>query len=95
MFNQLKRDYQSRGVEIIAISLDEEGAAKVKPFVKAHSMDYTQVVGDQATAGAFKIDDSTLPVTLLIDKQGRIRFRHVSITKKEVLEGEITQLMNE
>lgn len=95
MFNQLKRDYQSRGVEIIAISLDEEGAAKVKPFVKAHSMDYTQVVGEQATAGAFKIDDSTLPVTLLIDKQGRIRFRHVGITKKEVLEGEITQLMNE
>lgn len=95
MFNQLRRDYQSRGVEIIAISLDEEGAAKVKPFVKAHPMNYTQVVGDHETAGAFKIDDSTLPVTLLVDKQGRIRFRHVGITKKEVLEGEIGQLMNE
>ena len=95
MFNQLKKDYQSRGVEIIAISLDEEGAAKVKPFVKAHPMDYTQVVGDQGTAAAFKVDDSTLPVTLLIDKQGRMRFRHVGITQKDVLEGEIAQLMNE
>jgi thioredoxin:protein disulfide reductase len=95
MFNQLKREYQPRGVEVIAISLDEEGAAKVKPFLKAHPMDYTQVIGDQSTAAAFSVDDSTLPVTLLIDKQGRIRFRHVGIVKKDVLETEINQLLNE
>lgn len=95
MFNQLKKDYQPRGVEVIAISLDEEGAAKVKPFLKAHPMDYTQVIGDQSTAPAFKVDDSTLPVTILIDKQGRIRFRHVGITTKDVLEAEINQLVNE
>ncbi len=95
MFNQLKKDYQPRGVEVIAISLDEEGAAKVKPFLKAHPMDYTQIIGDQSTAAAFKVDDSTLPVTLLIDKQGRIRFRHVGITNQEVFEGEMKQLLNE
>ncbi len=95
MFNQLKKEYQPRGVEVIAISLDEKGAAKVKPFLKAHPMSYTQVIGDQTTAAAFKVDDSTLPVTLLIDKQGRIRFRHVGITTKDVLEGEINQLLNE
>jgi len=95
MFNQLKKDYQPRGVEVIAISLDEEGAAKVRPFVKAHPMDYTQVVGDRTGAGAFNVDDSTLPVTILIDKQGRIRYRHIGITKKEVFEAELTQLMKE
>ena len=95
MFNQLKKDYQPRGVEVIAISLDEEGAAKVKPFLKAHPMDYTQIIGDRSTAAAFNVDDSTLPVTLLIDKQGRIRFRHVGITKKDVFETEISQLLNE
>ena len=95
MFNQLKKDYQARGLEVIAISLDEEGAAKVKPFVKAHPMDYTQVIGDQSTAPAFKVDDSTLPVTILIDKQGRIRFRHIGITKKDVFESEINQLLSE
>jgi len=95
MFNQLRKDYQPRGVEVIAISLDEEGAAKVKPFLKAHPMDYTQVVGDQSTSAGFKVDDSTLPVTLLIDKQGRIRFRHIGITKKDVLEAEINQLVAE
>ncbi|MEK6406022.1 MAG: cytochrome c biogenesis protein CcdA [Acidobacteriota bacterium] len=95
MFNQLKKDYQPRGVEVVAISLDEEGAAKVKPFLKAHPMDYTQVIGDRSTAGAFNVDDSSLPVTLLIDRQGRIRFRHVGIVKKDVLDLEINQLLNE
>jgi thiol:disulfide interchange protein DsbD len=95
MFNQLKKDYQPRGVEVIAISLDEEGAAKVKPFLKAHPMDYTQTIGDEPTAAAFKVDSSTLPVTLLIDKQGRIRFRHVGITTKDKLEGEIGLLLSE
>jgi thiol:disulfide interchange protein DsbD len=95
MFNQLKEDYQSKGVEVIAISLDEEGASKVKPFLKAHPMDYTQIIGDQNTAKDFNVDDSTLPVTLLIDKQRRIRFRHIGITKKDVLEAEINQLLNE
>jgi len=95
MFNQLKKDYQPRGVEVLAISLDEEGAAKVKPFVKAHPMDYSVTIGDQATADAFNFDPSTLPVTLVVDKQGRIRFKHVGVTKKEVFETEINQLLNE
>lgn len=95
MFNELKKDYQPRGVEVVAISLDEEGAVKVKPFLKAHPMNYTQTIGDESTATAFKVDSSTLPVTLLIDKLGRIRFRHVGIVKKEVLEAEISQLLAE
>ena len=95
MFNQLKKQYQPRGVEVIAISLDEEGASKVKPFLKAHPMDYTQVIGDEPTARAFNVSVDTLPVTLLIDKQGRIRFRHVGITKKDLLEAETNQLLGE
>ncbi|HSB11359.1 MAG TPA: cytochrome c biogenesis protein CcdA [Blastocatellia bacterium] len=95
MFNQLQKEYQPRGLEVIAISLDEEGAAKVKPFLKAHPMDYTQVIGDQSTAAAFNVSADTLPVTLVIDKQGRIRFRHVGVTKKDVLETEINQLLGE
>jgi len=58
-------------------------------------MDYTQTIGDEGTATSFKVDSSTLPVTLLIDKQGRIRFRHVGIVKKDVLETEINQLLGE
>ena len=80
---------------MIAISLDEEGADIVKPFLKKHPMSYTQAIGDQKTAQAFKVNDSSLPVALVVDKQGRIRFRHVGVTKKEVFEANLEQLMKE
>jgi hypothetical protein len=66
----------------------------VKLFPKAHPMDYAQVVGDQNTA-AFNAPDSSLPVTLLIDKRGRVRFRHVGLTRKDAFETESNQLPNE
>ncbi|MFP5261862.1 MAG: cytochrome c biogenesis protein CcdA [Blastocatellia bacterium] len=94
-FNQLIRDYKERGLEIIAVSLDEEGAAKVKPFLKENPMSYTQVIGDRAAASAFDVDDSKLPVAVILDRQGRVRFRHVGLTKREVFESEINQLLAE
>jgi thiol:disulfide interchange protein DsbD len=95
MFNQFDKEYRSKGLEIVAVSLDVEGAAKVKPFLKKYPMSYTQAVGDKEFAGKFSVEDSSLPVAFLIDKQGRIRFKHVGITKKEVFEAEIKQLLGE
>ena len=95
MFNLFDKDYKERGLEIVGVSLDEEGAAKVKPFLKENPMNYRVAVGDQKTSAAFKIDDSMLPVTLLIDKQGRVRFKHVGLAKKEEFESEINLLLNE
>jgi len=96
MFNQFIKDYKARGLEIVGISLDEEGAPKVKPFVKDNPMNYTIAVGDKQTAAAFKVDDNQLPVTLIADKQGRIRYRHIGLPKsKDEFESKITELLNE
>ncbi|MEK6300268.1 MAG: cytochrome c biogenesis protein CcdA [Acidobacteriota bacterium] len=95
IFNQLGKDYKAQGFEVIAVSLDEEGAAKVKPFLKQHPMNYTQTIGDQKIAGELGVGESSLPVALLVDKQGRIRFKHVGRTEKDVFEAEIKQLLEE
>jgi thioredoxin:protein disulfide reductase len=96
MFNQFTKDYKARGLEVVGISLDEEGVTKVKPFVKENAMNYTVGIGDKQTAAAFNVDDSQLPVTLIADKQGRIRYRHVGLPKsKDEFEAKITELLNE
>jgi len=95
MFNDLSKQYKAQGFEMIATSLDEEGATVVKPFLKSHPMDYSQTIGDAQIAEQFKVSDSALPVAVLIDKQGRIRFTHKGITKKEVFEEQIKQLLIE
>jgi thioredoxin:protein disulfide reductase len=95
MFNDLTKQYKAQGFEMIAVSLDEEGAEKVKPFLKKHPMNYTQTLGDQSLAELFKVSDSALPVAILIDKQGRQRFLHKGITERAVFEGQIKQLLGE
>lgn len=95
MFNELIKQYKDQGLELVAISLDEEGAEKVKPFLKRYPMNYTQAVGDKSIAAQFSVEDSSLPVAFLIDKQGRIRFKHVGVTKKDAFESEIKQLLAE
>ncbi|HUK89819.1 MAG TPA: redoxin family protein, partial [Blastocatellia bacterium] len=94
MFNSFSKDYKDRGVEIIAPSTDAEGAAKVKPFVKQHNMEYSIATADESTAKAFGVGE-VLPVTLIVDKQGRIRFSHTGITEKDKLQSEIDQLVKE
>jgi thiol:disulfide interchange protein DsbD len=94
-FNQLKKEYGEDGLEVVAISLDEEGASKVRPFLKEHPTSYTQVIGDSAVASAFSVEDSSLPVAVVIDRQGRIRFRHTGVTSRQTFEGEIQQLLAE
>jgi thiol:disulfide interchange protein DsbD len=95
IFNDLNKQYKASGLELIAISLDDEGARIVKPFLKEHPTNYTQTIKDQTTAEIFKVDESALPVALIVDKQGRVRFRHVGKTEKEVFDAEIKQLLAE
>lgn len=94
-FNQLDREYKKQGLVIVAVSLDEEGAAKVKPFLKKYPTTYTQTIGNRDIASRFSVEDSSLPVAILIDKQGRIRFRHVGKKEKDVFEAGIKQLLAE
>jgi len=41
---ELQRDYKSKGFEIVGVSLDQQGAAVVKPFYQQWKMNYTVVV---------------------------------------------------
>ena len=96
MFNQFLKEYRAGGLEIVGIALDEEGVAKVKPFVKENSMAYTIAIGDKQTAAAFNVDDSQLPVTLIADKQGRIRYRRLGRPEsKDEFESRISELLKE
>src|SRR4029079_1600822 len=74
MFNDFAKTYKDQGFEMLGISLDDQRAEIVKPFVKKQKMNYTIAVGDASVAQLFKLPaDSSLPVAFLIDKQGRIR----------------------
>src|SRR5262249_31543315 len=93
-FNSLVNDYKNKGVEIIGVAMDEEGASKVKPFVRAHPMRYRVALKSSQTGQSFGVGE-VLPVAVLADKEGRIRFTHTGVTTDETFRQEIEQLLKE
>ena len=61
-FNKIHDELGAQGVEVVGISMDEDGAAAVKGYLAKNRMDYTIGLGSGA------ID--TLPITVVLDRKG-------------------------
>ena len=100
ILNKLAGEYKERGLEIIGISYLDEGPDMVKPFVKDNPMNYTKALGNPELLGAYKVGD-VLPVTIIIDKQGQIRYRHQGLSSSGMsefeseLRGKIEKMLSE
>lgn len=68
---RLHEEYSAQGLQVIGISLDLEGPEKVGPFVEEFAIPYPILMGTQETADLFGLQFG-LPVTLIVDEQGRI-----------------------
>lgn len=100
ILNKLAGEYKERGLEIVGISYLDEGPEMVKPFVKDNPMNYTKALGSPELLGAYKVGD-VLPVTVIIDKRGQIRYRHQGLSSSGMsefeseLRGKIEQMLSE
>jgi len=92
-FMDFEKKYKSAGLETIGAAMDVEGWEKVKPYITQHPFNYPIVVGDAGFAKLFGI--SALPVTLLIDRDGRIADVHTGIVDKAKWEKEVRTLLHE
>ncbi|GIX47180.1 MAG: hypothetical protein KatS3mg131_1391 [Candidatus Tectimicrobiota bacterium] len=74
----LHRDYQKRGLTILAISSDVEGEKAVAPFVRRYGLTFTVLLDPRNTLGE-RLQVRGLPTTYLLDKAGRIAAYEVGI----------------
>lgn len=74
-FNKLHKAMASKGVNVVGISMDEDGADPVNLFLKQNPIDYTVGLGSGAIA--------QLPVTLILDKGGATIQRFDGLAKPE------------
>lgn len=72
----LYRDFQSKGLEMLAVSSDMEGASVVQPFVEKLELSYPVLLDTD-----FRVDDKYLirsvPTTVLVDRNGVITHKMV------------------
>lgn len=93
-FVEAYAEYKDKGMEIIGISVDRVGSDKVLDFAKAFKINYpvvmytTEIIRDYEPGRA-------IPTTIVIDKNGKIRHKHIGYMDKGTMERYFLDLAEE
>ncbi len=90
--HDVAKEYGDKNVAVVAISVDAKSNALLQAYVDKFKMDYTVAMANPGVLNGFHISD-TVPMTFILDQQGRIVRKHVGYTKKEDLEKDIRSLL--
>ena len=66
------RKNQPRGIEVIGVVMDSGSPQEISDFVRENKIPYRQLIGDEATAESFGVNQG-FPTTFVIDGKGMIR----------------------
>jgi peroxiredoxin len=100
-YMEFDKKYRQQGLAVIGVSMDEDGWKAVKPFLARKTdpetggntaMKYPVVIGSDQLAKEYNL--TSMPMTLLIDRQGKIALSHTGVVNKNDFEGHILQLLN-
>ncbi len=92
-FIDMQNRYASQGLQVIGISMDDE-EKPVRDFQQQFKMNYPVAIGNAKLAESYG-GILGLPITFVIDHQGRIYKRHIGQTEPSVFEGEVRKLLGE
>jgi cytochrome c biogenesis protein CcmG/thiol:disulfide interchange protein DsbE len=92
-YMEFQRKYEKQGLVAIGVSMDKEGWDVVKPYLKEHPINYAIVVGNEELSKQYGVAE--LPVTLLIDRDGKIADAHTGMVERDVFDKEIQALLKE
>ena len=93
-FMEFQRKYEPQGLRPLGVALDEKGWETVRPYLVEHPISYPVLVGD-ATAIAKQYNIGALPMTILIDRRGRIAQTHIGMVDRAAFEKDLSQLLHE
>lgn len=90
--NELSEKYKADGVEVLGISMDEEGWNVVKPFIEQMGVKYPIVVGNKRVGYLYGEVDN-LPVAFFVDRNQKVAGIHLGAATKKQFESTLQQLL--
>ena len=90
-FVERQQEYGGRGLQVIGISMDDE-APPVRAAFQKYRLNFPVVMGDEKL-GEMYGGILSLPIIFLIDKNGKIRFKHQGVTDLNIIDSEIQTLL--
>ena len=92
--------YRNKGLQIIGVSMDGDGWKAVKPFLAKKmddetggyvAMKYPIVIGSDPLANSFGL--TSMPMSILVDKDGKIAVSHAGVVDRTSFEKNIQALL--
>jgi cytochrome c biogenesis protein CcmG/thiol:disulfide interchange protein DsbE len=90
-FVQFESKYKQNGLAVIGVSMDDDGWKSVKPFLEEKKLNYTIVIGNEPLGKLYGL--SAMPMTLLIDREGKIAASYSGVVDKEKCESDLQALL--
>ncbi|HEV3512317.1 MAG TPA: TlpA disulfide reductase family protein [Candidatus Sulfotelmatobacter sp.] len=91
-FVEFQQKYGERGLQVMGVSMDDS-PEPVPAFYQQYHMNYPVVMGNAKIGEAYG-GLLGLPITFLLDREGRITAKHIGATDAAVFEREIQRALN-
>ena len=92
-FVELQNEFAGE-VTFVGLSIDDGGFAAVRPFARKYDLNYPQLAS-QTVAWQKYGRSQAVPRTFVLDRQGRIRYRHTGLLLKGRLKMVLDELTSE
>ena len=84
---KLHKAYKDKGLVLLAVSMDEGGWDEVQAYVKESGITYTVLKGTEDVATKYQV--RSIPMMLVLNKEGKITKRYLGMGSDEDLETDI------
>jgi len=87
------KEFREQGLAIVGISVDQLAPSELKEWVAKAGINYPVALATEQVLSDYRPGD-LIPATILVDRAGRIRYRHVGIMQKALLVRLLKQYAN-
>jgi thiol-disulfide isomerase/thioredoxin len=89
-----QREYRGGGLQVIGVTYPPTNLARVRRFVRRQRVNYPVLLGTHATKALFATGE-TLPMTIVVDREGYVRERIEGILLPDEFEEKVKPLLDE
>jgi peroxiredoxin len=88
---EFDRKYRAQGLQLVGLDMYGESPEKIRPFMAKAGMEYPVAVGSDALGAQYGLE--AMPLTLLIDREGRVAVAHAGIVDRAAFERDVAELL--
>jgi len=92
-FVEFQNKYKESGLSVIGVAMDDDGWKSVKPWLKERKVNYPVVIGSDDLGKQYGLEG--MPLTALIDRDGKIADVHPGLVNKNATEQQLRALLQQ